>query len=99
MRIITFSEIVDFVGDYSRPLKEGSLAMDSIVTYGLSGEDRTKLEFFALCMSLTNPRKAPYEVNIIIDKVDNSLNCSCACKAENIEHCKHVIGFLMVLER
>jgi len=99
MSVITFGEIVDFVGDYSRPLKEGSLAMKNIVTHGVCSEDEDTIDFFALCLSSTDPKRTPYEVNVTINKADNSLMCSCKCKAKNIEHCKHVVGFLMTLER
>ena len=99
MSIITFGEIVDFVGDFSCPLKEGSLVMSNIVTFGKYAEDTTRIEFFALCMSLTDPKKPPYEVNVTIEKANNALKCSCSCVAKHLEHCKHVIGFLMVLER
>jgi len=54
MSVISFGEIVDFVGDYSRPLKEGSLAMKNIVTYGICSEDEDKIDFFALCLSSTD---------------------------------------------
>ena len=67
MRIITFKEIVDYVGDFSRPLTEGSLAMDNI-TFGTCDNptnDNNIKHFFALCMSLTDPKKQPYEVNVL----------------------------------
>jgi len=100
MRIITFKEIVDYVGDFSRPLTEGSLAMDNIITFGSCDNptnDNNMRHFFALCMSLTDPKKKPYEVNVCIE--GSALKCSCSCTAKELEHCKHIIGFLMLLER
>lgn len=100
MRIITFEEIVDFVGDFSRPLKEGSLAMENIVSFGVCNDatqDNGSTHFLALCMSSMNPKKKPYEVNVHIG--EGQLECSCSCVAKELGHCKHVVGFLMLLER
>ena len=73
--------------------------MSNIITYGIAAEDQFDIDFFALCMSLTDPKKkAPYEVNVI-RKDGNALKCSCTCIAKNLEHCKHVVGFLIILER
>lgn len=99
MGIISLAEIIKFVGDFSRPLVEGLLARDNVLTFGVSQETEISIEFFALVMSLTDPQKNPYEVNVEIQKVDNFFKCSCSCTAKEIEHCKHVIGFLLLLER
>jgi len=100
MRIITFQEIISFVGDFSRPLVEGSKAMDNIFMFGITENTEKRSSFFALCLSSTAPQqKKPYEVNVVINKDDNNLQCTCSCTARELEHCKHVVEFLMLLER
>ena len=97
MRILTFCDIVDYVGDFSRPLKEGAMALDNIITFGILKNDENLRQFFALCMSLTDPKKKPYEVTAEFSA--DGMKCSCSCIADKIGHCKHVVGFLMLLER
>ncbi len=66
MHILTFKDIVEFVDNFSWPPVEGSIAVDNIIILGIIKSDINTTCFFALSMSLTNPKKKPYEANMLV---------------------------------
>ena len=107
MGVVTFSEILDIVGEYKRPLVEGEGILDAgmLVTVGrlggnLAGSDDHIIQVWALCLQTSSLFSNPHVIKVNVDTsvISNRLRLtSCSCKAGTSEKCKHLVAVLMYL--
>lgn len=91
MILITLSDILNFVGESMRPLKEGYLIANSshILRCGLTTRAEPLFEVFALVFQNSDLKDKPVEVTIKIvrnyqdDELDIKTHCTCKAASEN----------------
>ena len=97
MGVLRFDEVVEYVGEYSRPLVTGYQMIGNIITFGVLEDEDTKCTFLGLCMSESRPKENAYEVRVMVDKINGGFKCTCNCVGGTTTHCKHAVGFLLLL--
>ncbi|CAG9816051.1 unnamed protein product [Phaedon cochleariae] len=95
---VSISNIIDYIGDKIRPLKEGEAVFRAghIILCGVDVEQTHVIK--SLCLQTSALTQPPHEIKIIPQ--ENALwICQCSCKAGNSGYCKHVIGTLIYINR
>lgn len=107
MSTIELVKILEYVAGFQRPLVKGSLLAKSkthffgygrLATKPIDGDDGS-IHFITSCLSHKVQEK-PHTVEVIKIVFNNEveLRGTCTCKA-NLNRCKHIIGFMLKLER
>lgn len=94
--ICSFEEILEYLGEFKRPLVEGMQILDShhILEVGVSESSRSLVKVLGLVLQTSDLRGKPHEVLITKDFVKKQLAGECSCKAGS-RKCKHIIGVML----
>ncbi len=89
-----FAEIVNYVGEFSRPLLEGWIIFqpEYFIKYGISNKVDNCFEFFSLCLQLSHLKEKLCKLIINYNTSTKNLNCKCSCK-EATGMRKHMSSF------
>ena len=108
MSTIDLEKILEYVARFKRPLVKGSLLAKSKTHFfgygrlpdkpGISNDSITT-HFITSCLSHKLKDK-PLTVEVLktVRNDDVEIKGMCSCKA-NINRCKHIVGFMLKLER
>ncbi|CAI6372133.1 unnamed protein product [Macrosiphum euphorbiae] len=100
--IIDLIDIINYIGGSKIPLIEGTeiLKCNHIIEFGIKEQSENKVVFIALCLQTSNLNGHPHEIIISKTNLDfnTTINGSCSCKA-GTGKCKHVVGFLLKLQK
>ncbi|XP_026285705.1 uncharacterized protein LOC113211528 [Frankliniella occidentalis] len=91
---------------FLRPLAEGRLAVENIVSIGVKSRRAELVEIQAIVVPSTNVTKDPFTVEVsintkeaIVEKKITAISCSCAGGACKKHCCKHAMAVIINLER
>ncbi|XP_034238938.1 uncharacterized protein LOC117643889 [Thrips palmi] len=91
---------------FLRPLVEGRLAVENIVTIGVKSRRGNEVEIEAIVVRSTNINKDPVTVNVcimykeaVVEKRIKDISCTCPAGACKKHCCKHAMAVIIHLER
>lgn len=100
--ILKLTDIVKYVGDGVRSYEEGERVYfaNHILYCGITKKILNETHIFALCLKSTSSYDIPYEINVIIKRLNSEINlkCICACPAGLNGRCKHCVALLYFLQ-
>nr|XP_029712998.1 uncharacterized protein LOC115257492 [Aedes albopictus] len=96
---ISLGDILDYVGDSIRPLREGQTVFQSghVVCIGYT-KSAAHLEISGFVLQSSHPGDVPHEVDLQIWPDYRQWVLRCSCKA-GTARCKHIIACLLHLEK
>lgn len=94
---ISLCDILEYIGDRSRPLKEGEEVFKAghIILCGLEVDTNIK----SLCLQTSALNSLPHEISIMLSEDVKSWKCVCSCKAGMSGFCKHIVATLIYINR
>nr|XP_029731017.1 uncharacterized protein LOC109417047 isoform X2 [Aedes albopictus] len=97
---ITLVDILDYVGDSVRPVREGCAVFDAghVVCIGYTDRTDYSVAFCGYVLQSSNPGLIPHKTNLTISTNVSKWVCICSCKA-GTSRCKHIIACLLSLNR
>ncbi|XP_039451453.1 uncharacterized protein LOC120430419 isoform X1 [Culex pipiens pallens] len=97
---VSLADIIDYIGEASRPLKEGSAVFDAnhVRSIGYTINRLGRREVVARVTRSSNPREKPHEVVLKLGTDISGWVLKCSCRA-GTQKCKHVIACLLHLEK
>ncbi|XP_021708141.1 uncharacterized protein LOC110678880 isoform X2 [Aedes aegypti] len=93
-------DIIDYVGDSVRPIREGSAVHDAkhIICIGYTAKHLDCVEISGYVCQSSHPNQIPHKVELkLADSIDNWV-LKCSCKA-GTNRCKHIVACLLELNR
>ncbi|XP_062702450.1 uncharacterized protein LOC115267022, partial [Aedes albopictus] len=100
---ITIVDILDYVGDSVRPIKEGFAVFDAnhIICLGYRTTNTSSVHITAYVTQSSHPGHSPHQVNLDLGPGPGSVSewiLNCTCKAGTAK-CKHIIACLLYIEK
>lgn len=96
------TDILEYLGDSIRPLKEGLNLYKSkhVLNVGMKNIKENNIEIIAEVVQSSDPKGIPHQVNIklVVDKV-NLWVAKCSCKAGLGRKCKHIFASLIYVHK
>ncbi|KAK4887464.1 hypothetical protein RN001_003735 [Aquatica leii] len=100
MPIISLCDIIEYINDGKRCLKEGEALLNAGHVIGCGVNNQIKTEIVGLCLQTSNLKGAPHSVKIHLQSATpKGWICTCSCKAGAGGKCKHIIACLLYLYR
>ncbi|XP_065072763.1 uncharacterized protein LOC135697074 [Ochlerotatus camptorhynchus] len=95
---ISFGNVLDYVGDSVRPLREGQNVYDSghIVCIGYTHKTSSHLNLQAYVLQSSHPADVPHQLELKIGSDHHQWIMKCSCKA-GTARCKHIVACLLHL--
>lgn len=96
---ISLYDITKYIGDRSRPLKEGEAVFKAghVILCGLDAGNSETIK--SLCLQTSSLTSQPHEITIVLNKNVNMWKCVCSCKAGQSGFCKHIVATLIYINR
>lgn len=96
---LSLCEIMEYIGDRSRPLKEGEAVFKAghIIMCGLDASNSEEIK--SLCLQTSSLTSQPHEIVIMLNNDINKWKCVCSCKAGMSGFCKHIVATLIYINR
>lgn len=93
-------DIIDYVGDSVRPIREGSAVHDAkhIVCIGYTSRQPDYVEVTGYVRQSSHPSQIPHKVDLKLTDSIASWVLKCSCKA-GTNRCKHIVACLLELNR
>lgn len=92
------SDVVEYLGDSIRPLKEGSnlYKCGHVLNVGVTNVKEQTVDVHFEVIQSSSPKGLPHQVKITVVTGDISKwNAKCSCKAGLGEKCKHIFATLL----
>lgn len=103
---LQLEHVVDALQGFLRPLVEGRLAVENIVSIGVKSRRDDVVDIQAIVVPSTNVTKDPFTVEIAITVIEDvvhkkikSVSCTCPGGACKTHCCKHAMAVIIHLER
>ncbi|XP_055524653.1 uncharacterized protein LOC129718184 isoform X1 [Wyeomyia smithii] len=95
---ITLGDILDYIGDSIRPLREGQSVFESghVVCIGYTNESDSMIDICGFVLQSSHPGDVPHEVKLHIGYDFRHWILRCVCKA-GTARCKHIVACLLHL--
>nr|XP_029721953.1 uncharacterized protein LOC109418287 isoform X2 [Aedes albopictus] len=95
---VSLGQVLDYVGDSVRPLREGQNVFDSghIVCIGYNQKTPDYLRLAAYVLQSSHPSDIPHELELKIGTDYRKWLLKCSCKA-GTARCKHIVACLLHL--
>ncbi|XP_062701765.1 uncharacterized protein LOC109418287 isoform X2 [Aedes albopictus] len=95
---VSLGQVLDYVGDSVRPLREGQNVFDSghIVCIGFNQKTPDYLRLAAYVLQSSHPSDIPHELELKIGTDYRKWLLKCSCKA-GTARCKHIVACLLHL--
>lgn len=97
---ISLSDILDYVGDSVRPIREGLAVMEAnhIVCMGYTKKDGPFTHVKGFVLQSSHPADRPHEVQLKLSGDNQMWDLTCSCKA-GTRRCKHIIACLLQISQ
>ncbi|XP_062549688.1 uncharacterized protein LOC134214292 [Armigeres subalbatus] len=97
---VTIVDILDYVGDSVRPIKEGFAVFNAnhIVCLGYRTFNSSNVHITAYVTQSSHPGHSPHQVNLNLGSSVDDWKLGCSCKAGTAK-CKHIIACLLHIEK
>ena len=96
---ISLGDILDYVGDKKRCLKEGEAVVNArhLLAVGVVARNPAEVTIKAFCAQSAHIRDKPHE--ILLHMTMNKFSVKCSCKAGLSEQCKHCVALIIFVNR
>lgn len=97
---INLVDILDYVGDSVRPIREGLSVLEAqhIVCLGYTTKSATTMHAKGFVLQSSHPAERPHEINLKLPYDNTMWDLSCSCKA-GTKRCKHIIACLLQISQ
>ncbi|XP_065073977.1 uncharacterized protein LOC135698036 [Ochlerotatus camptorhynchus] len=97
---ILLVDILDYVADSVRPIREGSCVFDAghVICIGYTEKTDIAISFIGFVRQSSHPGQVPHRINLKITPHVSCWQCDCSCKA-GTGRCKHIVACLLHLNR
>ncbi|XP_065089392.1 uncharacterized protein LOC135710673 [Ochlerotatus camptorhynchus] len=97
---ITLVDILDYVGDSVRPIREGCAVFDAghVVCIGYTEKADCAVTYCGYVLQSSHPGQIPHKTSLTISADVSKWVCICSCKA-GTSRCKHIIASMLTLNR
>lgn len=97
---IKLLDLLDYVGDSVRPIREGSAVYDAkhVVCIGYTNRTDQEVCIKGYVTQSSHPGHTPHEINLKITNTVSGWILCCSCKA-GTGRCKHIVACLLHLNR
>lgn len=97
---IKLVDIIDYVGDSVRPIREGSAVFEAqhIMCLGYRNRCSEYIDLIGYVRQSSHPNQVPHTVELRLTEGINNWVLKCSCKA-GTNRCKHIVACLLQLNR